>query len=208
MEAAPQARGSLHHFPRGGRLRPRHAAGGTALLYGQLHIALWLAAALAIQAAIVVNFTFNSLITWRDRTETRSRLHRLLSYEGVSLVGSGINEGALLTAVGAASFHHLFAVLCGAAAASTWNHVANGRATPLHRSLFLASISVRYCNSLLQLSQRRHGRRPSLRCAGPAPLEPPASGTPLATVRRAWPCRCPLPFLNSASAALLGRPLR
>ncbi|HUY98632.1 MAG TPA: GtrA family protein [Verrucomicrobiae bacterium] len=41
--------------------------GITALLYGRLRVPLWLGAALAIQTAIMVNFTANSLVTWRDR---------------------------------------------------------------------------------------------------------------------------------------------
>jgi putative flippase GtrA len=103
--------------------------GVTALLYGHLHFALWLGAALAIQTAILVNFTANSLVTWHDRTGARSRLHRFLSFEGVSLVGLGINEGVLLTSATVMGIHYLLAVVCGAAAASLWNYGANSRFT-------------------------------------------------------------------------------
>ena len=103
--------------------------GVTAVLYGHFHIALWLGAALAIQVAIVVNFTLNSFITWRDRRGTRTRWHRFLNFEGVSLVGLGINEGVLLTAATVVGIHYLVAVLFGAIAASVWNYVANGKFT-------------------------------------------------------------------------------
>ena len=103
--------------------------GMTALLYGRLHVPLWLGAALAIQTAIMVNFTANSLVTWRDRAGGRSRRRRFLAFEAVSLVGLAVNEAVLLTVVTVVGVHYLVAVLCGAASASLWNYAANSRFT-------------------------------------------------------------------------------
>jgi hypothetical protein len=64
---------------------------GTVLLYHGLHLPLWLGSAIAIQLAILVTYTLNSLVTWRDR-RWGSRRQQVLTFEAVSLVGMGINE--------------------------------------------------------------------------------------------------------------------
>ncbi|HVA21665.1 MAG TPA: GtrA family protein [Candidatus Micrarchaeia archaeon] len=103
--------------------------GATALLYGRLHLPLWLGSGLAIQTAILVTFTVNSRITWRDRAGGSAGPRRFLTFEAVSLVGLGLNEAVLLTAATVLGLHYLVASLCGAASASLWNYLANDRVT-------------------------------------------------------------------------------
>lgn len=102
--------------------------GGTVLLYHHLGLALWLASGIAIQTAILVTFTANSLLTWRDR-DTNSFSRRMATFEGVSLVGLGIQELVLL--VGATDLHYfyLLVLLVGTGIASIWNYVVNNRVT-------------------------------------------------------------------------------
>lgn len=103
--------------------------GGTTLLYGRLHLPLWLGSALAIQAAILVTFTVNSQVTWRDRRAAGGRARRFATFEAVSLVGLGLNEAVLLLMATVVGLHYLVASLCGAASASCWNYLANDRVT-------------------------------------------------------------------------------
>lgn len=103
--------------------------GLTALLYGHVGWPLWLSAAIAIQVAIGVNFSGNSLVTWRDRTGARVQPGRFAAFEAVSLVGLGVNEGVLLVLAAVLGIHYLIATLCGAVSASVWNYTANSRFT-------------------------------------------------------------------------------
>ncbi|HUY98222.1 MAG TPA: GtrA family protein [Verrucomicrobiae bacterium] len=99
--------------------------GMTALLYGRLHLPLGAATALAIQTAILVTFTVNSKVTWRDRAAGRPLRRSLITFELVSLVGLGLNLAVVLTAADVIGLHYLVATLCGAASASCWNYLAN-----------------------------------------------------------------------------------
>ena len=103
--------------------------GGTALLYHHvLFLPLWLASAVAIQTAIAVTFTVNSLVTWRDR-RTGSRWRRAGTFEAVSLVGMGIQEAALLTGVHLFHVFYLVALLVGIGLAAIWNYLVNHNVT-------------------------------------------------------------------------------
>lgn len=103
--------------------------GGTALLYHHvLFLPLWLASAIAIQTAIVVTFTVNSLVTWRDRRDGR-KLRRALTFEGVSLVGMGIQEAALLAGADLLHVFYLLALLVGIGLAAIWNYLVNHNLT-------------------------------------------------------------------------------
>lgn len=102
--------------------------GGTLLLYQHLHLPLWMASAIAIQTAILVTFTLNSTLTWRDRISDRN-WHRLAVFEGVSLVGLGIQELALLVGVDELHFFYLLALLAGTGLASVWNYLVNNQVT-------------------------------------------------------------------------------
>ncbi len=102
--------------------------GGTVLLYHDLHLALWLASALSIQAAILVTYTLNSYVTWRDRRGGRTA-RRLVTFEAVSLVGLGINEAVLLTGVDRFHVFYVLALLLGTGLAAVWNYLANHKLT-------------------------------------------------------------------------------
>ncbi len=103
--------------------------GGTALLYHHLFfLPLWLASGVSIQTAILVTFTLNSLLTWRDRG-TDSLRRRAVTFEAVSLVGLAIQEGALLAGVGALHIFYLLALVVGIGLAAIWNYLVNNSVT-------------------------------------------------------------------------------
>jgi putative flippase GtrA len=102
---------------------------GTALLYHHLFLLpLWLASGIAIQTAIAVTFTLNSLLTWRDR-ETENLWRRALTFEAVSLVGLGIQETALLVGTDKLHLFYLVALTVGIGLAAIWNYLVNNRVT-------------------------------------------------------------------------------
>lgn len=134
--SAAQPQGLLRdHAPRvvsfsaAGVLGAATTLGGTALLYHHiLYLPLWLASAVAIQTAIAVTFTVNSLVTWRDRRGGR-RLRRAATFEAVSLVGMGIQEAALLVGTNALHLFYLLALLVGIGLAAIWNYLINNYVT-------------------------------------------------------------------------------
>jgi putative flippase GtrA len=107
---------------------------GTVILYHHAHLYLWLASGISIQLAILVTFTLNSLITWRDRRGGR-RPRRFFVFEAVSLVGLLINEAVLLTCVSRFHMYYLLALVFGSAVASVWNYLANHNLTFAHSEL-------------------------------------------------------------------------
>lgn len=107
---------------------------GTVILYHHVHLYLWLASGISIQMAILVTYTLNSLITWRDRRAGRRR-RRFLVFEGVSLVGLLINEAVLLTCVSHFHMYYLLALVFGSAVAAVWNYLANHNLTFAHSAL-------------------------------------------------------------------------
>ncbi len=102
--------------------------GGTVLLYRDVHLALWFASALSIQTAILVTFTINASVTWRDR-RNRGLVQLFLVFEAVSLVGMGINEAGLLTSVDAFHLYYLLGLVIGSGLAAVWNYLANHNVT-------------------------------------------------------------------------------
>lgn len=102
--------------------------GGTVLLYHHLYLPLWLASGLAIQTAILVTFTINSLFTWADRPGARS-WRRFATFEGVSLVGLVIQEMVLAVGVDRMHFFYLLVLVVGIGVASIWNYLVNNRVT-------------------------------------------------------------------------------
>jgi len=101
---------------------------GTVILYHHVHLELWLASGISIQLAILVTFTLNSLVTWRDRRGGPQR-RRFLTFEAVSLVGLGINEAVLLTCVSQLHLYYLVALVFGSGVAAVWNYLANHNLT-------------------------------------------------------------------------------
>ncbi len=103
--------------------------GATVLLYHLLRLPLWLASAIAIQTAILVTYTLNSYITWRDRRRANAGRRRFATFEAVSLVGLGINEAVLLTSVDRFHVFYVLALLMGSGVAAVWNYLANHKVT-------------------------------------------------------------------------------
>jgi len=101
---------------------------GTVLLYHHVHLPLWLASGLSIQLAILVTYTLNSLVTWRDRRGVHKG-RRFVIFEAVSLVGLGINEAVLLTCVSHFHLYYLVALVFGSGVAAIWNYIANHKVT-------------------------------------------------------------------------------
>ncbi len=101
---------------------------GTVILYHHVHLQLWLASGISIQLAILVTYTLNSMVTWRDRRGGR-RSRRFLTFEAVSLVGLGINEAVLLTCVSRFHLYYLVALVFGSGVAAIWNYLANHNVT-------------------------------------------------------------------------------
>ncbi|MGH7692485.1 MAG: GtrA family protein [Candidatus Dormibacteria bacterium] len=139
MEKSPRSLGSIQELLRRHRKRfPTFLSVGmvglattfigTVVLYHHLHLDLWLASAVSIQLAILVTYTLNSMVTWRDRPGAR-RARRFLTFEGVSLVGLAINEGVLLTSVSRLHLYYLVGLLFGSAVAAVWNYLANHNLT-------------------------------------------------------------------------------
>ena len=102
---------------------------GTALLYHHLFLLpLWLASGIAIQTAIAVTFTLNSLLTWRDR-QTDNIRRRAVTFEAVSLVGLAIQEAALLIGTDRLHLFYLLALTIGIGLAAIWNYLVNNKVT-------------------------------------------------------------------------------
>jgi putative flippase GtrA len=102
---------------------------GTALLYHHLFLLpLWLASGIAIQTAIAVTFTLNSLLTWRDR-QTDNIRRRAVTFEAVSLVGLAIQEAALLIGTDKLHLFYLLALTIGIGLAAIWNYLVNNKVT-------------------------------------------------------------------------------
>lgn len=101
---------------------------GTVILYHHVHLPLWLASGLSIQLAILVTYTLNSLVTWRDRRGVHKG-RRFVIFEAVSLVGLGINEAVLLTCVSHFHLYYLVALVFGSGVAAIWNYIANHKVT-------------------------------------------------------------------------------
>ncbi len=102
---------------------------GTALLYHHLFLLpLWLASGIAIQTAIAVTFTLNSLLTWRDR-QTDNIRRRAVTFEAVSLVGLAIQEAALLIGTDKLHLFYLLALTIGIGLAAIWNYLVNNQVT-------------------------------------------------------------------------------
>jgi putative flippase GtrA len=97
------------------------------LLAARGGVPVWLAGALATEAAILWNFLLNDRWTFRGVTDCPP-LRRLLRYNGVALGGMAISVAllSLLTSVGAPL---LSANLVAVGAATGWNYLANARWT-------------------------------------------------------------------------------
>jgi dolichol-phosphate mannosyltransferase len=101
---------------------------GLLLLLRQLvGLPLILASAVSIETAIISNFIFNNYFTFGDRSSRgiKSFLIHLVRFNMVSLIGLGLNMGALLLLTHVFGLHYLLSNLCGIALATLWNYLVN-----------------------------------------------------------------------------------
>jgi len=92
--------------------------------------------AVAVECAIINNFIWNDVWTFRDRRAAgwRARLCRLARFNLVSLAGLGINIVVLWLFTDQLGVYYLLSNLAGIAAATMWNFLVNSRWTWVARS--------------------------------------------------------------------------
>ena len=98
-----------------------------ALLTEVIGVFYVLSAAIAIEASILNNFTWNELWTFRDRrTPTSSAVGvRLAKFNLISLVGLGIQIGLLLLFTEVVGFYYIVSAMIGIITATAFNFVFN-----------------------------------------------------------------------------------
>ena len=98
-----------------------------ALLTEGLNLFYAVSAAIAIEASILNNFTWNELWTFRDRRNPvlASVVSRALKFNLISLIGLGINMGILLLLTEVAGLYYIFSELFGIIAATIFNFAFN-----------------------------------------------------------------------------------
>ena len=84
-------------------------------------------AAISIETAIIVNFTFHSFFTFSDRRSSTFRifLMRLLKYNLISLVGMFLNMGILWLLTEIFSLYYMLSYLCGILSATVFRYIFN-----------------------------------------------------------------------------------
>ena len=92
------------------------------LLHGAAGLPLIPATALAVEIAIINNFIFNNLWTFRAGA---LRLHRFLRFNSVAFVGLVLTTVLTYVFVDMAGLHYLVANLFAIGAATSWNFIAN-----------------------------------------------------------------------------------
>ena len=92
------------------------------LLYGQVHLPLVAASALAVEISIISNFVWNDRWTFGRRTWSFSRL---LRFNGVSLGGLAVTAATLWALVRYADIPYVWANLLGIGLAMLWNFSVN-----------------------------------------------------------------------------------
>jgi dolichol-phosphate mannosyltransferase len=100
-----------------------------ALLVEAAHLAPAVGAALATEAAILLNFALNDCWTFRDARPRSSWPRRAGQYNLVALGGLLISIGVLVALTHGLRLHYLPANLAGIGAGTAWNYAANCRIT-------------------------------------------------------------------------------
>lgn len=97
------------------------------LLHEFTGLPLALSSAIAIELAIISNYTINNFFTFPDRSApgVGAFFRRLAKFNTVSLVGLGINMGILLLFTNVFHFYYLLSNLVGIAVAMMWNYLVN-----------------------------------------------------------------------------------
>ncbi len=98
-----------------------------ALLTESIGLFYAVSAAIAIEASIINNFTWNELWTFRDRRTLilTSILSRALKFNFISLIGLGINMGILILLTEIADVYYLASGMVGIIAATLFNFILN-----------------------------------------------------------------------------------
>lgn len=94
------------------------------LLFDVAKFFLYPSSAIAIEASILNNFTWNDLWTFRDR-RSGSKWSRFWKFHIVSLSGLAINMGVLAALTELADIHHLISNLAGIVVALAWRFSFN-----------------------------------------------------------------------------------
>jgi len=86
-----------------------------------------LSAAISIETSIITNFILNDRFTFPDRRAAGAGhfLRRLVKFNIISLAGLGVNLGILWLLTSVFGVYYLLSNLCGIAAATLWNYLAN-----------------------------------------------------------------------------------
>ena len=104
-------------------------SGALALFKGALHIDYLAATALAVETAVLHNFVWHELWTWKDRTAShRGALGRLVRFNlSNGLISIGVNLVCMRLLVGRFHFPYMAANFIGIAAGSLANYLASDR---------------------------------------------------------------------------------
>lgn len=116
------------------------------LLKGKLGVPLLIAGAIAIEAAIIHNFTWHYLYTWKGRVEGNFKdyLKRLFNYNIVTAsIDFVVNLGTLWVLTTYFGIHYLIADLLGKLAGPLFKYFANEFLIFRHKSGVTDNMSVR-----------------------------------------------------------------
>ena len=97
----------------------------------ELNIYYLLSSIIAVESSILSNFILNELWTFVEKGKkgVKNVLKRLLKFNGISIVGMGINLAILAALTEIADLYYLFSNLVAIAAVFGWNYLANVRWT-------------------------------------------------------------------------------
>jgi putative flippase GtrA len=95
-----------------------------AALHGHLGVPLVLAAPAGWEVGLLVTFTLNSTLTWRNH-RTGTLATRFGRYQAVALVGAAIYLSTVFGTTSGLKVHYLAASLLGSAAGALWNYTGS-----------------------------------------------------------------------------------
>lgn len=95
-----------------------------AALHGRADLPLVLAAPAGWEAGLLVTFTLNSTLTWRNHRDG-TLLARFGRYQAVALGGAFLYLSTLFAATSVLRVHYLLASLLGAGVGAVWNYAGS-----------------------------------------------------------------------------------
>lgn len=97
----------------------------------QIGIYYLISSAIAVETSIISNFALNEVWTFVERGKegTKHIFNRFFKFNGISIVGMGINVSILAALTEFAGLYYLFSNLVAIAAVFGWNYLANVRWT-------------------------------------------------------------------------------